>query len=78
LSKLAHLVAQRHTGCGGGRRRLDVESAQLADLPAVFAGWAAGVYCGGFSGLAWSMAGTLVDWGCCCPPMPSAAWAPAT
>ena len=36
-------------------------------FPLVFAGWTAGAYCGGFSGLAWSMAGTLVGLGLLLP-----------
>ncbi len=32
-------------------------------FPLVFAGWAAAAWCGGLSGLAWSMAGTLVGLG---------------
>ena len=36
-------------------------------IPLVFAGWAAGAWCFGFSGLAWSMAGTLVGLGLLLP-----------
>ena len=36
-------------------------------IPLVFAGWAAGAWCCGFSGLAWSMAGTLVGLGLLLP-----------
>ena len=36
-------------------------------FPLVLAGWAAGAYCGGFSGLVWSMAGTLVGLGLLLP-----------
>jgi prepilin peptidase CpaA len=36
-------------------------------FPLVFAGWAAAAWCGGFSGLAWSMAGTLVGLGLLLP-----------
>ncbi len=36
-------------------------------FPLVFAGWAAGAYGGGLSGLAWSMAGTLVGLGLLLP-----------
>jgi prepilin peptidase CpaA len=36
-------------------------------LPLVLAGWVAGAFCGGFSGLAWSMAGTVVGLGLLLP-----------
>ena len=36
-------------------------------FPLVFAGWTAAAWCGGFSGLAWSMAGTLVGLGLLLP-----------
>ena len=36
-------------------------------FPLVFAGWMAGAYCGGFSGLVWSLAGTLVGLGLLLP-----------
>ncbi len=36
-------------------------------FPLVLAGWTAGAYCGGFSGLAWSLAGTLVGLGLLLP-----------
>jgi len=47
-------------------------------FPLVVGGWIYSTAYFGWEGLGWSMLGTIVGLCCCCPPTPSAAWAPAT
>ena len=47
-------------------------------FPLVVGGWVYSTACFGWEGLAGACWAPSSAWRCCCPPTPSAAWAPAT